>query len=282
MGGKRAKKQSKRKNRKRSAGRKPSGSRWFAKWLLLLLILTGILGGTYYFGSFETRAKMENLAAQWTQPVRTHPATPDFLAVGLDTLYDAIPSSTGFVVEGSELGRDPNTPFIAGVPESSEPTRAVRRTSYVTLVNEPSEQSICIALRLDDLVENRTALLETLPANSRPAGEVWDQLVHLLGKRYPERFEEIWIYLGPVYEQTREPASTARAVAHYAIIFDLTEIGGLRALTLRIPRQGFSGRLETQITSIAEIEAATGIQFLPELDFSLRSALVEHRSPSIW
>lgn len=281
MGGKRAKKQSKRK-RQRSAGRKQGGSRWLTKWLLLLLILAGIAGGTYYFGSFETRAKMENLVAQWTQPVRTHPATPGFLAVGLDTLYDAIPSSTGFVVEGSELGRDPNTPFIAGVPNNSEPTRAVRRTSYVTLVNERSEQSICIALRLDDLVENRTALLETLPANSRPAGEVWDQLVHLLGKRYPERFEEIWIYLGPVYEQTREPASTARPAAHYAIIFDITEIGGLRALSLWIPEQESSKRLKAQITSIAEIEAATGIQFLPELDFSLRSALVEHRSPSIW
>lgn len=281
MAGSRAKKQP-RKKRQRGAGRKQRGSRWLTKLLLLLFILAGVAGGTYYFGSFETRAKMENLAAQWAQPVRTHPATPGFLTVWLDTLYDAIPSSTGFVVEGSELGRDPNTPFIAGVPETSEPTRAIRGPNYVTLVDERSEQSICIALRLDHLMENRTGLMETLPVESRPAGEVWEQLVHLLGKRYPERFEEIWIYLGPVYKQTGTPAGTAHPAAHYAIIFDITEIGGLRALTLRIPKQDSSARLKTQITSITEIEAATGIQFLPELDFSLRNALVEHRSPSIW
>lgn len=268
-----AKKRSSRK-RSKSVG---SGSHWFRNGLIFVLLVFALIGGTYFFGSFELRAKMEALAVEWTQPVRLHPSAPAPLAAWLDALNDSIPSSTGFVVEGGELGRDPDSPFLAGIPRSRVPVRLVRGPGYARLQNEETGQNVCIALRLN------ASTLET--GNGVPlGGEIdfddgaWARAMDLFTQRYPKRFDDVWVYLGPIDESDASPIPSA----HYAIIFDLTDIGGLRALALRIPTNAEAARLSAHVTSIASIERSTGLQFLPEFDFSLRSALLEHVSPQIW
>ena len=63
---------------------------------------------------------------------------------------------------------------------------------------------------------------------------------------------------------------------------DLTDEGGLRALALIIPTDAESANLNTYLTSIAQIEKLSGLQFLPEFDFSFRDTLINYVSPSVW
>ena len=45
------------------------------------------------------------------------------------------------VVEGGELGRNEDAPFLAGVPHSRQPIRLLPRPSYLNLFNERSLQA---------------------------------------------------------------------------------------------------------------------------------------------
>ncbi|MFT5837097.1 MAG: DNA/RNA endonuclease G (NUC1) [Candidatus Azotimanducaceae bacterium] len=113
---------------------------------------------------------------------------------------------------------------------------------------------------------------------------VWAKVMREFTLRYPERFGEVWIYLGPAYrpESSKLASGIALSDAFYAIAFDLTEEGGLRALALLIPSDAESKSLNDYLTSIAQIEKLTGLQFLPELDFSFRDTLGNYISPSVW
>ena len=281
MAGKRAKRQPAKKGAsKKKRKNVGSGSHWLRNLVLVLLAAVCLGSGIYYFGSFETRAKIESLAVKWTQPLRVHPSTPAPVADWLDTLHDSIPSSTGFVVEGGELGRDPDSPFIAGIPRAKDPLQLVRWSKNVRLLRDThngDSRTACIALRLDALtLEAGTTV--ALPKAIDLSHAAWQRTLHRFTQRYPKRFKDVWIYLGPI-----EPSNASSSPsAHYAIVFDITEIGGLRALALRVPTEAEGRHLDDYITSIANIEQSTGLQFLPELDFSLRNALVEHVNPQIW
>ncbi len=331
---KRAKKKS---AKKRTAPRKktsPKSSRhWLSKICLRLAVVCLLLGGLYYFGSFETRASMERVAMATLNPVRTHPNTPSPFSNLLNQAYDLIPSSEGLVVEGGELGRNEDSHLIAGMPHGRFAIRPLRQPSYINLFNERSQQAACIALRLngsanqkaksDDkiLPDARIPRLDTrsmtlgqwtphpiapakalirqegergasdaqLATNYAPmpddfANGPWQRALSELTDRYPKRFDEVWIYLGPAYRSESSKLASGIAIpdAFYAIAFDLTQEGGLRALALLIPTEARSENLNDYITSIAQIEKLTGLQFLPELDFSLRDTLGNYRSPSIW
>jgi endonuclease G len=128
-----------------------------------------------------------------------------------------------------------------------------------------------------------------LTTNHAPSTEsfyngVWEKVIRELTERYPKRFEEVWIYLGPIYGPNSSNLSSGIAVpdGYYAIAFDLTNEGGLRALALNIPVDGVSKNLNDYITSIEKIEKLTGLQFLPGLDYSLRDTIGSYVSPSVW
>ena len=129
---------------------RPNHSHWLRKLLVRLSVAILAIGGIYYFSSFEIRAKMERFALSAINSSRTHGAMPTLVAPIFDSLYDAIPSSGGMVVEGGELGRDLETPFLAGMPNSRMPIRPLLQPSYINLFNERSQQTACIAIRLDD------------------------------------------------------------------------------------------------------------------------------------
>lgn len=334
MATKRAKKKT---TKKRAPRRKGSAKKNSSNWLLMILFLlafaTLLLAAIYYFGSFETRAKMERVALTTINSSRTHGSTPAPIANLLDTLYDTFPSSTGLVVEGGELGRDVTSPFIAGMPQTRQPIRPLLQPSYINLFDERRLQAACIALRLDDSERQQVEADSTLQVDARMpklttqamtlgqwqphliapakaligqhgargvsdarlatnyapmteafASGVWKKAMRELALRYPKRFGEIWLYLGPVYRPQSSKLASDIAIpdALYAIAFDLTEEGGLRALALLIPTDAESKNLNNYITSIAQIEQLTGLQFLPELDFSFRDTLGNYVSPSVW
>jgi endonuclease G len=329
MANKRAKKKTARKRTARQKKQTP-WLRWFA---LLLLLVALLISGLYYFGSFETRAKMERIAMATLNTPRTHGSMPAPITRLFDLPYGWIPSSAGMVVEGGELGRDPDSPFLAGMPHSRQSIRSLLQPSYINLFNERKRQAACIALRLDDgprqkakipgppQIDARVPRLTTeamtlgkwkahpitppaalagqygergasdamlatqhAPMTEAFASGPWTKAMRELTRRYPKRFGEVWIYLGPAYrsESAKLASDIAIPDAFYAIALDLTNAGGLRALALLIPVDAQSLNLNDYITSIAQIEKLTGLQFLPELDFSIRDTLGNYVSPSVW
>lgn len=323
--------------KKKTAGKRTTspkkGMPWL-RWLGLLFLLVVLLCGSLYsFGSFETRATMERIAMLTLNAPRTHGSMPAPIARLFDLLYDCIPSSEGMVVEGGELGRDPDNPFLAGLPHSRQALRSLPQPSYINLFNERNLQAACIALRLDDTPRqkahpSRSALVDArvprlnaeamrlgkwqahpivpsaallgqhgargaadaaLATNHAPMTEAfasgpWAKAMRELTRRYPQRFGEVWVYLGPAYrpESAKLAAGIAIPDAFYAIVLDLTDAGGLRALALLIPTDAESHDLKDYLSSIAQIEKLTGLQFLPELDYSIRDTLGNYRSPSVW
>ena len=327
------KKQSARKKAASKSRTQANHSHWVQKLFIRLSIVILAIGGIYYFSSFEIRAKMERVALSAINSSRTHGAMPTLVTPIFDSLYDAIPSSGGMVVEGGELGRDLETPFLAGMPNSRMPIRPLLQPSYINLFNERSQQTACIAIRLDDTKRKKAdtdgslqidariprlspqtmTIGEWLPQPIAPAkaligqhGErgaidaklatnyapmteayadgVWKKVMHEFTQRYPKRFGEVWVYLGPAYlpESTNFGPAISLPDAFYVIAFDLTDEGGLRALALLIPTDAESQNLNDYLSSIAEIEKLAGLQFLPELDFSIRDTIGDYVSPTVW
>lgn len=336
MANKRAKKKNAKKRaapRRKSTANTKKRPSWLWRFVVALLLAALLFSGLYYFGSFETRAKMERVAMATLNSPRTHGSMPAPIARLFDVPYDWIPTSKGMVVEGGELGRDPESPFIAGLPHSRRPLRPLIQPSYINLFSEGEGQAACIALRLDDTprqkakspdasqVDARVPRLTpqtmtlgewrphpiaparalsgqhgargasdaALATNYAPMTEAfvdgpWKKAMREFTRRYPERFGEVWIYLGPAYRPDSAKLASGIAIpdAFYAIALDLTETGGLRALALLIPVEAESLDLNDYLTSISQIEKLTGLQFLPELDFSIRDTLGNYVSPSVW
>tara|TARA_B100000886_G_scaffold225669_1_gene157196 strand:+ start:217 stop:1119 length:903 start_codon:yes stop_codon:yes gene_type:complete len=268
---------------------------WLRKLLVRLSIALLVIGGIYYFSSFEIRAKMERVALSIINTPRTHGAMPTLITPIFDSLYDTIPSSGGMVVEGGELGRDQDSPFLAGIPNCRMPIRTLLQSSYINLFNERNQQSACIAIRLDNTKRKKANTGDSLqidaqlatnfaPMTETYAEGVWRKVMHEFTQRYPKRFGEVWVYLGTAYltESSRFGSVISLPDAFYIIALDLTDEGGLRALALLIPTDAKSKNLNDYLTSIAQIEKLTGLQFLPELDFSIRDTIGNYVSPVVW
>ena len=328
-----SKKQTSRKKAASKSGNLANHSHWVRKLLARLSIAILAVGGIYYFSSFEIRTRMERVALSIINTPRTHGALPALVAPILDSLYDTIPSSGGMIVEGGELGRDQDSPFLAGIPNSRMPIRPLLQASYINLFNERSQQAACIAIRFDDskrkkantgdsiqidvriprLSAKAMTLGEWLPQPIAPpkaligqhgergaidaqlatnyapmtetyADGVWRKVMHEFTQRYPKRFGEVWVYLGPAYltESSKFGSGISLPDAFYIIALDLTDEGGLRALALLIPADAESKNLNDYLSSIAQIEKLTGLQFLPELDFSIRDTIGNYVSPVVW
>ena len=123
-----------------------------------------------------------------------------------------------------------------------------------------------------------------VPMTETYAYGVWRKVMHEFTQRYPKRFGEVWVYLGPAYlpESSKFGSGISLPDAFYIIALDLTDEGGLRALALLIPTDAESKNLNDYLSSIAQIEKLTGLQFLPELDFSIRDTIGNYVSPVVW
>ena len=112
----------------------------------------------------------------------------------------------------------------------------------------------------------------------------WHALTKELFVNYPKRFGELWVYVGPIYgENTQILPSRLKVPTHYyAIVFDLTEAGGLRALAFIVPGNASNTHLGSYISSIGTIEEATGLKFTPELEFDAQETLRTWVSPRLW
>ena len=327
----------KRANKKSSArGQKKQRTRGMSRLsqlAFLLLVAMGACSAAYHFGSFTVRTQMEHIALQSISAARSPDWLPRPLTRLLNAAYDQIPGSEGLVVEGGEIGHE-DSPFIAGLPESTLPIRILRNQSYSNIFDPKKRLTTCVALQLssddsgsastpsnyfeDTRIKSLRAidmqLGQWLPQPIAPAealaknyGEVganeahlttnlapmseafyngiWQQLIYEITVTYPSRFNQTWIYLGPVIEQ-QSSAKLSSGIpipnSFYAIVFDLTEIGGLRAIAFLLPQDQPSVKLSDCITSIAQIEQQTGLHFLSDVDYHAREVLGTYISPQLW
>lgn len=314
---------------KKRKKQKKKSSGCFGSLLALLTVILLAIGAVYYFGSFEIRAKMERLLLGLIEGPRNNPSLPTPIADTLDLLNDQIPSSAGLIVEGGELGRDENSHFLAGLPQSRSPFQPLRNQNYTNLFNDRGLHTICIAARIEGSqvpskpqaaefrpdarvpklsiksmtsdqwrprpiipnleTDERYAHEASLATNLVPMSDaffetVWRTAQKNFFARYPKRFSEVWVYAGPIYEAkvNRLPSGIPVPDAFFIVCLDLTDEGGLRALTLIIPSDATNLDLSGYISSISEIEKRTGLILLPELDYSARDTLSTHVSPQLW
>ena len=122
------------------------------------------------------------------------------------------------------------------------------------------------------------------PMSAAFASGPWQELAQELYHNYPRRFGEVWVYSGPVYTANSPtlPAKLSVPTHFYAIAFDLTEAGGLRAIAFMLPNHASDRRLERYICSIGEIESVTGLNLMPEMAFDARETLLKWVSPQLW
>jgi DNA/RNA endonuclease G (NUC1) len=128
-------------------------------------------------------------------------------------------------------------------------------------------------------------LTNLVPLKQDFSDGIWSRIMQELTIDYPARFGEIWVYAGPVYNRERSKLSSGVPIpdALYAIAFDLTDAGGLRAIAFLVPADASSNdSLKDYIVSVSAVEKATGLSFLPELGFDVKDLLLDTVSPTQW
>jgi len=336
---KRARKKAARKGAKKTSARKPATQnskrgikRFLVATTVTLLLICITLMTSYSFGSFDLRARMDQSAATTVRILRMPAWMPGPIKKTLNTIYDKIPGSEGFSVDGGELGRE-ESHFIARQPRCAQPVQLIRNRTYYNLFSAEHKQPLCIAMRLvkensredperisflyDSRVPNldplkieqgnwratslATAAALTEPeskAGSKKAGlystitpmpeafrrEIWQNVIEEFALNYPRRFDEIWLYLGPILNErgTKLASGVTLPDGYYVIAFDLTEAGGLRALSLIIPTDAENKGIKAYLSSINEIEQRTGLVFLPGLEPHVRHTLAKWKQHHLW
>lgn len=100
-------------------------------------------------------------------------------------------------------------------------------------------------------------------------------------------YEVVWIYTGPIYGEPLRPFLPGRAIpkptAFYKIVVSRGESGEVRVLAFRMPHEPISRdvHLSQYLVTVDDIEAATDIDFLRELEDSLEEK-VESQRGEIW
>lgn len=144
---------------------------------------------------------------------------------------------------------------------------------------------IILAKAFGEVGGNEACLVTNLaPMSEAFSTGLWQRLIREITVNYPNRFGEIWIYLGPVMREQSSKLESGVPVpdGFYAIAFDLTETGGLRAIAFLVPQDAPDTKLSHYITSISKIEKHTGLDFLPEVDYHAREVLRSAVSPQLW
>jgi len=132
---------------------------------------------------------------------------------------------------------------------------------------------------------NEACLVTNLaPMSATFSSGLWQRLMYEITVSYPQRFGETWIYLGPVMRTQSSKLDSGVPIpdGFFAIVFDQTEAGGLRAIAFLVPQDATDTKLRNYITSIAQIETHTGLKFLPEVDYHAQEVLGLAVSPQLW
>ena len=114
---------------------------------------------------------------------------------------------------------------------------------------------------------------------------VWKKLEMLVAKDYANRFEEVWIICGPIFDEHIEKLTSGVEIpdAFYKIIVDEKD-GKVRALAFIMPQDVGSGEkvLSKCLTSVNDVERQTKLDFLHELPDQVENEVEAHVPRALW
>lgn len=114
----------------------------------------------------------------------------------------------------------------------------------------------------------------------------WKDLEQRVARRISQRFDEVWVVTGPIYERGRNPIRFDDGVtvpsAFFKIIVDQTE-EGIRALALIYPQEPSPDLSDDScLTSIDAIEEATGLDFFAPLPDDVETSFEAIVNKRVW
>ncbi len=142
-----------------------------------------------------------------------------------------------------------------------------------------------IATRHGAQAQRETFLMSNI-APQRPGlnGGLWRDLEMKIATSYPARYGEVWVLTGPVFGARPERLRGTVAVpeAFFLIVIDEQD-GRLRTLALLVPQEAPSNvSPDRYLTTIAEIQRRTGLDFLAELEDESERQVEQVRASRVW
>ena len=142
-----------------------------------------------------------------------------------------------------------------------------------------------IATRYGAAAQRETFLLSNItPQRHALNAGLWKELETKIATSYPARYGEVWVFVGPVFGAKPPTLRGGVAVpeAFFLIIIDENE-GRLRTLALLVPQdapaESEPGRY---LTSIAEIQRRTQLDFLSEIEDEAERQIEAQKASRVW
>ncbi|MGC9529457.1 MAG: DNA/RNA non-specific endonuclease [Candidatus Bipolaricaulaceae bacterium] len=135
------------------------------------------------------------------------------------------------------------------------------------------------------VAQRQTFLMSNVcPQNPSLNRGLWAALEQRLAKEYTAAFEEVWVIVGPVFDEDRQllPAGVEIPDAFFLIVADLLD-GVPRFLGLVVPNLAPGGKaVEEFLSSVAEVERLTGLDFFWQLEDALEQELESAVPTALW
>lgn len=123
-----------------------------------------------------------------------------------------------------------------------------------------------------------------LPERPKLNREVWENLERLEIRDYAQRFKEVWVATGPIFggPTQRLRDGTEVPAACFKVLVD--EVDGEPRVLAFVMGQDVAGNepLAGFLTTVDDIEAGTGLDFLSELPDGLEARLEAEKATGLW
>lgn len=113
----------------------------------------------------------------------------------------------------------------------------------------------------------------------------WKRIEQLVANDYLEKYKEIWVITGPIYEEPtkRLRSGVAIPVAFFKVLVDVIEPGQVRVLSMILPQTASdASRLKPYLVSVDLVEETTDLDFFSLLDDSAEHELEAIKSNRLW
>lgn len=144
-----------------------------------------------------------------------------------------------------------------------------------------------IGTRFGPAAQEQTFLMSNVcPQRHRLNAGVWKDLELRVADNYTGRYGQVWVIDGPVFGPDDRLARLRNKVpvpvAFYMIVIQQHE-GGVRVLPFLVDQEAPDrAQPGSYLTSVAEIERRTGLNFFPKLDAQAQAKLESVKPDAIW
>jgi endonuclease G len=142
-----------------------------------------------------------------------------------------------------------------------------------------------IATRHGQAAQRETFLMSNIaPQRHALNAGLWKDLELRIATSYPARYGEVWVIVGPVFGAQPKKLRGAVAVpeAFFKIVIDENE-GRLRTLAFLVPQEAPADAAPSRyLTTIAEIQRRTGLDFLSEIEDAAEQQIEAQRAARVW